>query len=418
MSPALKRWLPALIILCAVAVFIGLKATRPQQPQVLPQERIWYVKTIEAQPQRLSPVLTLYGQVETPDLLKAAAPGRARVQQVLVREGNRITPNQLVLTLDPRDFEPKVQQAQARVDELHARIDSERLRHASDREALKHNQSLLELAQLALERAKKMKQKKLGSEAALDQAREAYERQALVLTAGKLALDDHNARLNQLRAQLQEAEAELTSARLDLERSRIHAPFAGFVAQVAVAAGDQVTANQFLLSMYPRDRLEIRAKIPAPFQTELQRAVAAGETLQATADFGGEPLHLMLDRVAGEADPSGIDAFFRIDGGAAQLRLGSRLSLALQRPAHENAVAIPAAALYDGNRIYILADGRLQGIDVTRIGEHIGPHGSPELLITNPQIKAGDRIVTSHLPNAITGLRVEPVPDMPVDDAP
>ncbi len=417
MSPTLKRWLPAAIIVCAVAVFIGLKATRPQQPQVLPKERIWYVNTVTAQPQRLAPVLTLYGQVETPDLVKAAAPGRARVQQVLVREGSRITPNQLVLTLDPRDFEPKVQQAQARVDELHARIASEHLRYASDREALKHDQSLLELAQLAVERAEKMKRRKLGSEAALDQAREVYERQALVLTARKLALDDHTARLNQLHAQLQQAEAELASARLDLERSRIHAPFAGYIAQVDVAAGDQVTANQFLLSMYPSDRLEIRAKIPAPFQAELQRTVAGGETLQATGDFAGEPLQLTLGRIAGEADPRGIDAFFRIDRGAGQLRLGSRLSLALQRPPHDRAVAIPAAALYGSHRIYTLVDGRLQGIEVTRLGERIGRHGSPELLVTSPQLKAGDRIVTSHLPNAVTGLRAEPVPDQPVDDA-
>ena len=358
MPPTLNRWLPAAIIVCAVAVFIGLKATRPQQQPAQPKERIWYVNTVIAQPQRLAPALTLYGQIETPDLVKAAAPGRARVQQVLVREGSRVAPNQLVLTLDPRDFEPKVQQAQARINELHARIASEQLRYASDREALKHDQSLLELAQLAVERAKKMKRQKFGSEAALDQAREVYERQALVLTARKLALDDHTARLNQLHAQLQEAEAELASARLDLERSRIHALFAGYVAQVDVAAGDQVTANQFLLSMYPSDRLEIRAKIPAPFQAELQRAVADGKTLQATADFAGEPLQLSLDRIAGEADPRGIDAFFRIDRGADQLRLGSRLSLALQRPAHDDAVAIPAAALYGSHRISTLVDGR------------------------------------------------------------
>jgi HlyD family secretion protein len=417
MSPTLKRWLPAAIILCAVAVFIGLKATRPQQPQVLPKERIWYVETVVAQPQRLAPALTLYGQVETPDLIKAAAPGRARVQQVLVREGSSITPNQVVLTLDPRDFEPKVLQAQARVNQLHARIASEQLRHASDRDALKHDQSLLELAQLAVERAEKMKRQKLGSEAALDQAREVYERQALVLTARKLVLDDHSARMDQLRAQLQEAEAELASVRLDLERSRIHAPFAGYIAQVDVAAGDQVTANQFLLSMYPSDKLEVRAKIPAPFQAELQRAVAGGERLQATADFAGAPLLLTLDRIAGEADPRGIDAFFRIDRGAGQLRLGSRLSLALRRPAHDDAVAIPAAALYGSQRIYTLADGRLQGIDVTRLGERIGPHGAPELLVTSPQIKAGDRIVISHLPNAVTGLRAEPISDEPDDDA-
>jgi len=411
------RWLPAAILLGAIAVFIGLKATRPQQPQIQPTERIWYVETVVAKPRRLAPVLILYGQVETPDLVKAAAPGRARVQQVLVREGSPITPNQLVLTLDPRDFEPKVQQAQARVDELHARIASEQLRHASDREALKHDQSLLELARLAVKRAEKMKQKKLGSEAALDQAKEVYERQALVLTARKLALDDHTARLKQLHAQLQQAEAELASARLDLERSRIHAPFAGYVAQVEVAAGDQVTANQFLLSMYPSDKLEVRAKIPAPFQAELQRAVAAGKTLRATADFTGVPLQLTLDRIAGEADPRGIDAFFRIDEGAAQLRLGSRLSLTLQRPPHDHAVAIPAAALYGSHRIYTLVGGRLQGIEVTRLGERIGAHGAPQLLITSPQLKAGDRIVISHLPNAVTGLRAEPVPDQPVDDA-
>ena len=402
----LKFFLPFLIITFAIIIFLLLKATRPTARPVAVQERVWLVETLTVKPRPLSPTLRLYGQVETPTLVKASAPRTSRVLSVQAREGDAIQAGELLLALDPRDFQPRVAQAEAKVAELQALIDSELLRHQADQQAYSHEQSLLKLELAAFKRAKTMTKKNLGSRAAMEQAQEQLEMQRLALIKRKLALQDHRPRLAQLQARLAFAEAELKLARLDLERSRIIAPFAGFVEKLQVAPGDQVKENQLLISFYPLDDMEVRAKIPEVYRKELQRAVLAGKSLQAKAVTAGTPITLQFDRVAGSADARGIDALFRIIQGSQSIRLGSTFSISLQRPPIADAVPLPFSALYDNDWIYRVVDGRLAGVQVKRLGEYTDKDGQVKMLVSSPELRGGEEIVLTHLPNAVTGLRV------------
>ena len=409
--PRISRKLAAAaaILGAGIALFVVLKLSGPVQQPVESRERVWRVDTLIAQPAQRSPTLTLYGRVETPELLRAAAPADGRIAAVEVREGQRIEPGQLLLSMDPRDFEPRVQQAQADVDDLEAQLKRERLQHAANQAALAHERELLELAERALKRARDLRERKLGSDAAVDQARQDRQRQSLALTTRQLEVDEHEARLRQYEARLERARAALTQAQLDQERSSISAPFRGFVARVEVAAGDQVKRADTLLTLYPSNALEVRAKLPAPYQQELLEALDAGRTLPATARAGGTGIVMYLDRVSGEADPSGIDGLFRIQSGAELLRLGSMMTLQLQRDPQAGVVAVPYTALYGNDRMYKLVDGRLQAITVTALGDYAGAGDQPMLLVKSTQLHAGDQLVTTHLPNAVTGLRVEAV---------
>lgn len=402
----LKFFLPFLIIAAGILIFFLLKVTRPSSQPVAVRERVWLVKTQIAKPRSLAPTLQLYGQVETPTLVKASAPITSRVLAVLAREGDAIVAEQLLLTLDPRDFQPRVAQAEAKVAELQALIDSEVLRHEADQQVFSHEQSLLELELAAFKRARMMTKKNLGSRAAMEQAQEQLEKQRLELISRKLALQDHQPRIEQLQARLAYAEAELQLARLNLERSQIIAPFAGYVEKLQVAPGDQVKENQLLISFYPLDDMEVRAKIPDVYRQELQQAIVTGKILTAKAVTAGMPITLVFDRVAGSADARGIDALFKITQGSQSLRLGSTFSLSLQRPAIANAVALPFSALYDNDWIYQVVDGRLAGIQVKRLGEFTDSHGQLKILVSSPKLQGGEEIVLTHLPNAIDGLRV------------
>jgi hypothetical protein len=139
------------------------------------------------------------------------------------------------------------------------------------------------------------------------------------------------------------------------------------------------------------------------------QSLDAGRTLRATARVGGREITLQLDRVSGEADPSGIDGLFRIQHGAELLRLGSMMTLQLQRDPQAGVVAVPYTALYGNDRMYKLVDNRLQAITVTALGDYAGAGDQPMLLVKSAQLQAGDQLVTTHLPNAVTGLRAEAV---------
>lgn len=402
-----KIILPVVFLAIGIGGFIALKASRPVQPPVKPEERVWKVETVTVQRQTLSPALTLSGKVESPELTKAAAPATGRIARVLVREGQQIVKGQLLLEMDARDFLPRVEQARGQVQELEAAIRSENLRHAADLDQLRQEQKLQAFAAADLDRFEQLQRENFYSPAAVDQSRSNLARQQLTVRSRELAIADHKARLAQLQARLTQAAANLDQAELALARSRVTAPFAGYVAEVMMAAGDQVNTGQSLVSLYPAAGLEVRAKIPAPHQEEIVARLAKGKGLAATAEIGGERIAFNLSRVAGAADARGLDAFFALRQANGQVRVGSQITLYLDRAPVDGAVTVPFAALYGGDSVYKLVDGRLQSVRVNVLGER--PGMPPQLLLTAPDLKDGDRLLATHLPNAVTGLRAEPV---------
>lgn len=410
MKRLIKSLLPLLILALGLGLFVYLKQTRPQPEPAKIRERLWRVAVETLEPRQLAPVLELYGRVETPELLRAAAPATARVARVLVREGERVEAGQLLVELDARDFAPALAQASAQVAEIQAQIESEHTRHASDRAALEQERQLLALAEDAVARAQSLTRRQVGSQTDLDQAEQERARQRLAVSTREQTLADHPARLRVLEARLQAAEARLAEARLAFERSRVVAPEAAIVTAVLVSAGDQVKGDSVLLELFGLDSLEIRARIPAPYQGELARALADQGTLPAQALLDGEVLDLTLVRLAGEASASGIDAFFRIDGEGHLLRPGQLLTLHLERPAHAGVVALPTAAVYGGERIYVLSkEGRMRAMPIEPLGTWFAPDGEERLLARVPGLEAGTELIVTHMPNAVEGLRVEPV---------
>ncbi len=400
--------LPVAVLAVGVGAFAYLKSTAREQPAAEIRERVWRVEAQQVEPRTRAPTLVLYGQVETPKRLKAAAPADAVVADVRVREGDRVVKDKVLVRLDERDFLPRLRQARAEVDELRAQLVSEDNRYRSDQDALRHEEELLALARAEVKRNQALQERKLGAESALDRARQEAARQALTVTSRRYGIDDHRARLEQLKARLERAEARLQETELAYERSIVRAPYDGVVAAVAVTAGDRVKQSEILLEMYSVGDLEVRARIPAPHQEELLRAKSEGKRLSGSAQRVAGTITLYLDRISGQASSSGIDALFRIGRGAELLRTGQVLRFQLQRPPQDNAVAVPYQAVYGGNRIYKLVEGRLQGVRVQPLGSYFD--GEEKLLVRSEALRPGDRIVITHLPNAISGLRAEAVP--------
>ncbi|NBC13421.1 MAG: biotin/lipoyl-binding protein, partial [Gammaproteobacteria bacterium] len=129
MRTAFKILLPILVVAIGIGAFRVLKSTKPEQTPPEVQERVWRVDVERAVPQRLAPELTLYGRVETPDLLRATASASAWVTDVAVRDGELVAEGDVLVRLDERDFLPRIEQAKAQIAELEAEIESERNRY-------------------------------------------------------------------------------------------------------------------------------------------------------------------------------------------------------------------------------------------------------------------------------------------------
>jgi multidrug efflux pump subunit AcrA (membrane-fusion protein) len=404
----LRRFLPIVLLGLAVAGFLLLRATRPEPPPAAAPEPSWRVQVVEVYPGRVAPHLWLYGTVEAPRQIELEAAVAAEVTHVPIQEGQTVAAGAALVVLDDRDLALILSQREAELRDLDAQIASERARHAVQRDALRREQALLALAERALERALDLHRQKMTSEAALDEARQGLERQALAVEMRQLEVSDHPARLAQLQARHARAAALRDQARLDRERALITAPFPGLVTRVRVAAGDRVRVGDPLLALYPVADLELRAQIPFRHLPALRAALVADAPPIATAVVDGRPVRAVLERLGGQTDSGrgGLDALLRVTAGEEVLEPGRVLALTLDLPPEDDVVALPFEALYGLNRVYRLEEGRLAALAVEWIGERHEAEGRTEVLVRGPELRAGDRIVTTQLPNAVTGLKV------------
>lgn len=404
----MRLGLPVFILALAMGGFALLWVTRSPTLPIPVEEKAWWVSVVEIAPGRYAPDLLLYGTVETPRRANLRAAVTADVAAVPAAEGQQVSAGEPLVLLDDRELELILRQRLADLAEIEALIDSERQRHRSDLAALKREQILLDLAETEVTRAEDLYRRKLGSQSLLDEARQALERQALSLNARQLAVEEHPARLAQLEARRARAIALKDQAELDLQRTRITAPFSGRIIRVPVAPGDRVRAGDLLIEAYPIATLEIRAQIPFPHLSAVRTALTQGTDLTATGQVDDCPLQAVLDRLGGEISEAsgGVEALFRIQKGAACLVPGRLLPLLVSLPAQDGLVQLPFEALYGLERVYRLEDGRMIAVKVKRIGEHRASDGTMHVLVKSPQLQKGDRIISTQLPNAVTGLKV------------
>lgn len=390
----MRRLLALVIVALAVGGFMWLRSSQPPPPEVAVRERVWRVAAESVESATYSPMLTLYGRTESPDRVRAAAPVAGRVLELTVRDGERVEAGRVMARMDPRDVAPRV--AQARAD-----VQREQARAYHDRVALEQEQALLALAEAKLSRFGTLASARFGAETAADQAREEVARARLAVNQRQLAIAEQPARLAQLQARLAETER-------DAERAQVVAPYDARIARVEVAAGDQVQAGQTLLSFHAADALDLRARLPAIYAVEFAQSLAAGKVLPAEVVFGVSRLTARLVRIGGEADARGVDVVLQLDE-AAGVPVGAFVSAILERPAVADVFSLPLSALHGGERIYrIDAQSRLRALRVERVGEH-RVEGVPRMLVRVPGLASGDRVMTTHLPNAIDGLSVEVV---------
>ena len=399
--------LPLLILAIAVIGFLALKATKPQLPAAKPTERAWRINTLAVNPGDHQPILTLFGKVDAPDKFTVVSPKASRVARLPVQDGDHVAKGKLLIALDPADFDPATKQAEANVADIKAQISSEKVRYQADQEALKQERQILDNARKTLNRNQNLANRKLASPAQVETAIDTLERARLSVTSRQEAINNHPSRLASLQAKLESAQAQLASARRDQQRATVAAPFDGIVTDVKVAKGDQVGNNATLLSFYPTNDLQLRALIPSRYAEELIHALQQGHSPTASIQLNGDSVSLKLLRIAGSASGEGVTGIFQFARPETALRLGRVFSINLQRPRAADTVAVPYSALYGNDRIYIVRNGRLHGLDVQLVGD-ISHRGKQRwLLVRNPAFKKGSEVAITHLPNAIDGLKVD-----------
>lgn len=291
---------------------------------------------------------------------------------------------------------------------MDARIANERLRLRSDQKALAIEQQLQDINNHNLKRQKTLLQQNMGAQARLEDALRKVQQQQLAIINREHSIAEHPSRLAQLKAQATHSEVQLSLAKIDLERSIITAPFSGRILSIDTAVGNRVRNGGRLLSLYNADSLEIRTQIPDRYLPMLQSNNGLG--IKVKISVKDKMVNLQLKRLAAETatERGGVDAYFGVVGEQSMsLNIGRNVQVNMQLLPERNVAAIPAQSIYGQNRVYRVHNGRLQSIMIQRIGQWIDADGNSLTLVSGEQLQEGDLVMTTQLPNAVTGMLVE-----------
>src|ERR1700719_581978 len=211
------------------------------------------------------------------------------VTNVYVEDNWTVKEGQLLLTLDPRDFEVKVEQAEAQLERARQSVDELYAGVQAAHSGVSLVQSQLKQAKIDFERAKSLKEQGVVSAQQYDQAntglRIASADEALAehqLTQAEAALgSQHDDQSRYDRPIVKQAEAALEAAKLDLSYTRLTAPFAGVVTHKTAHVGNRVQVGEPLLAIVPLGKLYLTANFKETQLTD----VRVGQKAEIVADI-------------------------------------------------------------------------------------------------------------------------------------
>ena len=311
------------------------------------------VKVMEIKPRDLPIVVEVAGRLTANREVNLALQVSGVVVSYSADVGDRVQAGQVLLELDPKDYELAVAEARANVSAAGAR---------------------LEMAEKSHRRFEKLLPRQVI-------ARETFEKTETELKAA--------------RADLARARANLDYAAERLEKTRLIAPFSGLLAARMVEVGQSVGLGQFMgqaaMTVVDLDPIRVKVFLAEKDFVHLDRDDPVRVVVEAYPDrvFAG-----LVDRMGVKADPAtntfGVEIL--IDNPQLLLKDGLTARVKITTNLVKNAILIPqSTVLYRENRqeVFVIAGNRAE-IREIELGRASGG-----LIRVVTGLKTGDRLAVS-----------------------
>jgi HlyD family secretion protein len=340
-----RRWLkPAMIVAAlvgaAVLLWIFVFARGPRVDVVTPQ-----VGPIKQ-------TLVFSARVSSVARVDMASTVTARVERVMVREGDRVKSGQLLIQLDDDEFSAQLNQASASLATSQARLRSQNEVAAPvSSQAQQQAQTNLDFARQELARNRALFDKGFIGQARLQDS----ERAVAVAQSGfeqsrsqAASNSKSGAETQAASTRIKESDAALALARARLAQTRIVAPADGRVVFRSVEVGDVVQPGRKLLSVIADGETRLIAQIDEknlPLVREGQKAVAS------TDAFPDKTFAVELTYLSPAVDPTRgtVEARLRIPEPPAFLRDEMTASVEVISAQKDRAMTLPASTLREAD---------------------------------------------------------------------
>ncbi len=367
--------LPLMIIAVVALIIYVIILTRPRLEPVELPERIWVVEAIAAQHQNIQPQLNLYGMVFAgrESDLRAQVSGNVVVVGEKYREGGWVKEGDLLVQIDPFEYENTLIESRAQLAEARSKLD---------------------LLQRDYKRAKELHRKKDASQQFLDTAELNLEQQKSIVA---------------------QRDVGVKRAQRNLEQTKLLAPYDGVIDQVNAELGMRLSTNDKVALVIDTKRLEVRFSLSnAQFGRILdQDGSALSRSVDITWQVGNKALNYqgIIERQGAQiaSETGGVDMYAVIndvgDTTAAPLRPGAFVQVSVPDRRYNQVLSIPEQAIYQQNTIYIVKNGRLAARKINIVGSN-----GVELLVRameNQTIADGELIVVTQIREGGAGIKVK-----------
>ncbi|MEO1206365.1 MAG: efflux RND transporter periplasmic adaptor subunit [Pseudomonadota bacterium] len=408
-----KLVLPILVLAAGYAGYNYFIATKPEPPRKPQLERSFSVRTTPVTIGRVQPTLEVFGStVSGREVdIRALVAGRVMETSDNLREGGLIEKDTTLLTIDAMDYKTEVDQTAAQLREAEARLEEFKASLAVSKSSLKFALDQQEIAARDVERARPLVARGVTSEKTVDDRQQVLlqRQQAADQLSNEIAVWE--ARIAQQEAVAQRLKATIARAEQRLIDTKLQSPFDAYVTDVSAQTGRMVGVNDKVATLIDRDWVEARFNL-----TDDQ----FGRIISSSGDLVGREVKVLwrlgdttftydavVERVGAriEAASGGVVVFARLLDplNPQPIRPGAFVTLQVPDAAFENVAVLPSTALYDGDTVFVVEEGRLKSRKVKVVGVEV------KNLLFRGELKDGDKAVTSRISTPGDGVLVKEV---------
>ncbi len=421
----------ALILVVGIGGFMALASLKKPPAETDSGERPLKVKVMAVQAQAIPVTVTGYGQVRALNVVKLSAQvgGQVVALHSRLEVGEVIETGELLVRIDPRDYEAAVSQSRAEVAQWTSVVQRLQKQAGIDEERLKTLERSRELARAEFERVQTLfATHSVGTRSGVDRAEQAYNASVDLSDQMAQAVALYPIRIKESRSSLAAARARLKQAQANLQRCEVRAPFTGRLTMAAVEKGQFVAPGTMMAAMADDTLLEIQVPLDSRDVRKWLRFTQT-ETASGGAWFGqpepvtcrvrwsedkqGHVWNGILHRVvAFDQKTRTITVAIRIQADAARSENGGLPLVegrfrAVEMPGRSlpEAFRLPRAAVSYTNTVFMAQGDRLKtkAVEVARVDGEFA-------YITNG-LSNGDRVIVTRLVDPLENSLLEILSD-------
>lgn len=236
------------------------------------------VKLIAATEQAIENTISVTGTLAAYDQATISSKIAGRLKEISIDLGNIVKKGQLIGQIDPKDYQLRLQQAEAALAQARARLGlttdgTDEPTDPKQISLVRQAQALVDEAKMKQDRANTLLKQGIISQADFDATETAYK---VAVSRYEDALEEFNNR----RALLTQRRSELEIARQQITDTAIYAPFDGVVQEKRASLGEYLSPSTPIATIVRIDPLRLRVEIPER-ETNL---IKVGQKVKATVE--------------------------------------------------------------------------------------------------------------------------------------